>query len=69
MTLASCAVALGIILGTAALVIWPVSMIEGWNTDSLITLMLVVAFFLLLAACHYFDCDDERKRLGSSKSL
>lgn len=68
-TLATCAIALGMILGTAALLIWPITLLEGWNSDSLITIMLVCAFFLLFAACHYFDCDDERKRRDSRKSL
>lgn len=69
LTLALCAFSLGIILGISALIMWPISVLEGWNSDYLITIMLAVAFFLLLAACHYFDCVDERKRHDSGKSL
>jgi len=61
------AIALGMILWTFALIMWPISVLEGWNGDPLFTIMVVCSFLLLFAACHYFDCEDERKRRDSSK--
>ena len=69
LTLASCAFSFGLILGTSALMMWPICVLEEWNSDYLINSLLVCAFFLLFAACHYFDCVDERKVPNSSKSL
>ena len=53
-------------LAVSALVLWPLSYLEGWNSNAPITLMILSAFVLGGIGAHCLDCmegkDKERFR-------
>jgi hypothetical protein len=48
-------------LGVSALVLIPICFGEGWNGDSLVTLMLLSSFVLFWIACHGLDHSEKPK--------
>ena len=54
------------ILAVSALVLWPLSFFEGWNSSAPITVMILSAFVLGGIGAHCLDCmegkDKERFR-------
>jgi hypothetical protein len=52
----------GIIIGVSSLVFWPISYVEDWHADELLTVMLVISFALITIGCHCFDLYEVRRR-------
>ena len=52
--------AAGGIVAMSALIIWPISYLEGWRFDPLVTVMLAIALVLITAGVHYRDVLEAR---------
>jgi hypothetical protein len=50
------------ILAVSALVLWPLSYLEGWNSKAPITVMIILAFVLGGIGAHCLDCTEERDK-------
>jgi len=53
--------ALGFLAAIAAIVVWPISALQNWGVDA-VSLLLILTFALLMAACHCVDCSDRCKQ-------
>ena len=53
---------LGVVIGVSSVVFWPISLVERWHADHLLTAMLVAAFAFITIGCHCFDIDESRRR-------
>src|SRR5687768_17430016 len=58
------AMTIGSILAMSALIIWPVSYLEGWRSDPLVTVMLILSLALITAGVHYRDVLEARSALN-----
>jgi hypothetical protein len=50
------------IFAVSALVLWPLSYLEGWNSNAPITVMILLAFILGAIGAHCLDCTEERAK-------
>ena len=52
----------GVIIGVSSVVFWPITFVEKWHADGLLTVMLALAFALITVGCHFFDVYESRRR-------
>jgi hypothetical protein len=60
--IAPCVFAATGILAVSALVLWPLSFLEGWNSNAPITVMILLAFVLGGIGAHFLDCMEEHDK-------
>jgi len=57
------------ILAVSALVLWPLSYLEGWNSNAPITVMILLAFVLGGIGAHFLDCMEEKDKDRFRKNI
>ena len=57
------------ILAVSALVLWPLSFLEGWNSNAPITVMILSAFVLGGIGAHCLDCMEEKEKERFRKNI